>query len=87
MQAAESDSKHKHLLKEVADVQGDNSLAASLLHALHLKVAHMQGMNESLRVKIASMEQQADAQVNKQDAVLNIIVVRSPVLSSNSDIP
>ena len=66
MQAAESGIMNKRLLKKMADVQGDHSVATSLLQAFRLKVAHMQGMNESLQVKIAIMEQQADAQVTKR---------------------
>ena len=66
MQAAESSIMNKRLLKKIADVQGDHSVARSLLRGFHLKVAHMQGMNESLQVQIAIMERRADAQVNKR---------------------
>ena len=66
MQAAESSIMNKRLLKKMADVQGDHSTARSLLRAFHLKVAHMQGMNESLQVQIAIMDRRANAQVNKR---------------------
>ena len=75
MQAAKSGIENKHLLKKTADVQGENSVTAGLLHAFHLKVAHMQEINESLRVQIAIMKRQADAQVNKLDVVVSTIRV------------
>lgn len=87
VQAVESGTKNKRLMKKMADVQGENSLAASLLQAFHLKVAHMQGMNESLRVKVAIMERQADVQVNRQGVtvVLSIIIHhQTPVLVSST---
>ena len=56
------------LLKKLAEVQVQRALAARLLRALHLRVAHLQGLNESLQVIIADLQQQSTLQVSKQDA-------------------
>lgn len=62
------EATNQNLLKKVAEVQGRYLLAIRLLRALHLKVAHLQGLNESLQVRIARLQQQSFVQVSKQDA-------------------
>lgn len=62
------EATNQSLLKRVAEVQGRYLLAVRLLRALHLKVAHLQGLNESLQVRIAALQQQSAVQVSKQDA-------------------
>ncbi|KAL3130884.1 hypothetical protein ABBQ38_000212 [Trebouxia sp. C0009 RCD-2024] len=64
-QAAEVEATNQSLLKRVAEVQGRYLLAVRLLRALHLKVAHLQGLNESLQVRIAALQQQSAVQGHK----------------------
>ncbi|KAL3138914.1 hypothetical protein ABBQ32_005734 [Trebouxia sp. C0010 RCD-2024] len=64
-QAAEVEATNQNLLKKVAEVQGRYLLAIRLLRALHLKVAHLQGLNESLQVRIARLQQQSFVQGHK----------------------
>ena len=61
IQAAQLEATNKRLLKKVAEAQGERSLATSLLNAFHLKVAHLEGVNAGLQVKLADLQRKSEA--------------------------
>lgn len=56
MQAAQIAAVNEQLLKKVAAVEGEHSLAKSLLQTFYQKMAHLQSANHSLQGRVAALQ-------------------------------